>query len=290
LIIEMDADNKESSTTMSSTLLTCGVGAIHSPPKTINGPTAVATLELRLKETEAELQRKNAMETKLRDDLVAEKVKVQTLRDQVASQEQSAKELVVLRSVVERLDGLEGVKQKVEEIKAQVLAQWEADAVNKAKVPLVLEPDARLTAEFKQLYGNGSDDVRIEYPDELQMVLIVASAGLTFATWSSSCGTTGKRYVQFADATLSYRIELPLFDWGGKVSTFIERFNGDAPIQKRAIEMIAVDELWNAGDVISLKQQEIVVRSSGLCWSDEDQGASRADSVTQTRAAAIATL
>jgi hypothetical protein len=116
-----------------------------------------------------------------------------------------------------------------------------------------------LAAEFKLLYGNGSNDVRIEYVDSLHgLVPILVSAGSTFVHWQANLDkTVPKRYIQFADATLSLRIELPLFYFGkrGEVSTFIESFNGDTPIGKRTTEMIPKDELWSAGDVVSLKQQ-----------------------------------
>jgi hypothetical protein len=42
------------------------------------------------------------------------------------------------------------------------------------------------------------------------------------------------------------------------VSTFVESFIGDTPIGTRTTDMIVKDELWSAGDVISLKQHHDV--------------------------------
>lgn len=100
--------------------------------------------------------------------------------------------------------------------------------------------------------------MRIEYLDSLHGVLpILVSAGSTFVHWSADFAKP-KNYIQFADATLSLRIELPLFYWGksGDLSTFVESFIGDTPIGRRTTDMIAKDELWIAGDVVSLKQQD----------------------------------
>jgi hypothetical protein len=248
-----------------------GVGVIHSS-KTISAAAAAdfsrfsrIELELRLGEKDAELQRKNVVESKLHDDLLVEKIKVQTLRDEVTRKEKSAKdaelELAIMCSIVERLENeIEGVTQKVDEIKSQLRAQMDAEAIKKATLLSALQPITQVTEEFKLLYGNGSDDVRIEYCDGFRLLLIVVSAGLTFVHWSANSDKDKpqrKRYIQFADATLAHRIELPLFFWGkrGEVSTFIECFNGDAPIDKRTTDMIANDDLWSASDVISLKQQ-----------------------------------
>lgn len=191
-----------------------------------------------IQNVERKLRASEETVTALRDALSVEQTKAQTLREELNRAEL---ELGIMRSVFESL------RAETKEI-AQKVAQIEGNVRAQVALPADL---AHVAETFKILYGNGSDDVRIEYLDGRLPLLTVS--GVSFFSWTSEA--TPRRYIQFTDETRSRRIQLPLFFWGkdGDVSTFVDDFHGDVSFDKR-MEVLANDDLWLAGQTVSLQQ------------------------------------